>query len=83
MAHVEGLEGRWEKIAAVLLWKYAKDGVTLSTQDLGALPQDRVLLVTAHGREVEFRFVSIEEAQRIRKWEAENEGRDAASWKRT
>ncbi len=75
MTTVQGLEGRWEKLFAVLAWRVGKDGFKITQADLRALPVDRVLLVHGHADTIEFRFVKPEEAERIAKWEKENHGK--------
>ena len=74
MANVQGLEGRWEKLFAVMAWKYGKDGFRIRKADLNSLPHDRVLLIHGHADDLEFRFVPPEEARRIAEWERDNEG---------
>jgi hypothetical protein len=75
-AGVEPVMGRWQKLSSVLLWKLAKDGVTLTPNDLEALPKDRVLLAEGHADDIEYRFVPRPEAERIRKRESDSEGRN-------
>lgn len=75
MPNVQGLEGRWEKLFAALAWRHGKDGFRLSRADFDALPPDRVLLIHGHATELEFRFVPPSEAERIAKWERDNEGK--------
>lgn len=72
---VEQLQGRWQKIAVVLLWQRYRDGVTLSVREVDDLPADQIMLTHSHGDVVEFRYVASAEAAFIQKWEKENEGR--------
>src|ERR1700687_4067375 len=72
---VSELQGRWQKTAVMLLWLLARDGITLSAQDRDQLPADQVMLTTAHGDTVEFRYVPRAEAERIRAFELEHEGK--------
>ncbi len=69
------LQGRWQKIAVVLLWKLAKDGVTLGIWDRDTVPTDKVLLAHGHAQDIEYRFETRAEAQRIARWEKDNEGK--------
>jgi hypothetical protein len=69
------LQGRWQKLACVLLWKLAKDGCVLMAYDRDAVPADKVLLAHGHRDDLEYRFVARAEAARIQKFEKENEGR--------
>jgi hypothetical protein len=64
-ASVEQLGGRWQKLAVALLWKLAREGVTLTSWDLAQLPLDRVLLAEGHEHDIEFRFVSRADSKRI------------------
>jgi hypothetical protein len=74
-AGVSALEGKWQKIAAVVLWKLAPNGVTVMRADKDALPDDKTLLMHGHADDLELRFVPRTEAQRIARWEADNEGK--------
>jgi len=74
-AGVSQLQGRWQKLAVVLLWKLAKDGCTLMGYDRDAVPADKVLLAHGHAQDLEYRFVDRDEARRIAAWEKENEGK--------
>lgn len=69
------LQGRWQKIAAVLLWKLAKDGVVLTRWDRDQVPADKVLLAHGHAQDIEYRFCPRAEAAAIAKWERDNEGK--------
>lgn len=74
-ATVSELQGRWQKIACVLLWKLARDGITLTPADLAAVPSHLVLLAHGHADDIEYRFLPRDEAKRIQDWERDNEGR--------
>jgi hypothetical protein len=74
-ATVSEMQGRWQKIAMVLLWKLAKDGITLTPADLSAVPDDQMLLAHGHANDIEYRFLPIMEALAIAKHEKDNEGR--------
>lgn len=73
---VAELQGRWKKIGCVLLWKKARDGITLRQMDLDCIPPDKVLLAHGHAKDIEYRFVIRDEAQRIASWEKDNEGKN-------
>lgn len=72
---VSTLEGRWQKIAVVLMWKLAKDGVTLTQWDRDQIPHGKTLLAHGHAQDIEYRFVPRLEAERIAAWEREHEGK--------
>lgn len=74
-AGVSQLQGRWQKLAIVLLWKLAKDGCVLMRYDRDAVPADKVLLAHGHKEDIEYRFVARAEAARIQTWEKDNEGK--------
>lgn len=74
-AGVIQLQGRWQKLAVVLLWKLTKEGCVLMGYDRDAVPADKILLAHGHKEEIEYRFVPRAEAARIQKWERENEGK--------
>jgi hypothetical protein len=74
-AGVSEMQGRWQKLGCVLLWKLAKSGCTITHMDRNAVPADRQLLLHAHADDLEYRFVPHAEAKRIADWERFNEGR--------
>lgn len=74
-ASVSQLQGRWQKIGVVLLWKLAKDGCVLTQWDRDQVPADKTLLAHGHAQDIEYRFVPRAEAIRIAKWERDNEGK--------
>lgn len=61
-AGLSTLEGRWEKIAVVMLWKLKKSGVTLTQWDHDCVPNDRQILAHGHRDGVEFRFMPNKDA---------------------
>lgn len=74
-AGISQLQGRWQKIGVVLLWKLAKDGVVLTQWDRDQVPPEKALLAHGHKEDIEYRFVLRAEAARIAKWEKDNEGK--------
>lgn len=56
-ASTDRLQGRWQQIATVLLWKLRKAGITLTEQDRGAVPGNIELLTSGHPDGVEWRFI--------------------------
>lgn len=74
-ATVSELQGRWQKIAVVLLWKLSKDGIVLTQKDRDVMPADKILLAHGHANDIEYRFTPRVEAIRIQKFERENEGK--------
>lgn len=74
-ASLSELQGRWMKLATVLLWKLAKGGVVLTQGDRNRVPADRQLLAEGHANDIEYRFVTHAEGAAIAKAERENEGR--------
>jgi hypothetical protein len=74
-AGVAQLQGRWQKIGVVLLWKLAKDGCVIGQIDRDQVPADKTLLAHGHENDIEYRFVPRAEALRIQQWERDNEGK--------
>jgi hypothetical protein len=75
-AGVSQLQGRWQKLGVVLLWKLTRDeGLVLTRADRTAVPGDQKLLTRGTHDAVEFRFIPTAEAIRIAKWERDNEGK--------
>jgi len=75
-AGVSQLQGRWQKLGVVLLWKLTRDeGVILTRADREALPADKKMLTRGTHDAVEFRFIPTAEAIAIAKWERDNEGK--------
>jgi hypothetical protein len=74
-AGLSQLQGRWQKMAVVLLWKLAKDGIVLTPLDRSAVPADKQLLAHGHAQDIEYRFLPHAEAAAIARRERDNEGR--------
>lgn len=72
---VSELQGRWMKLATVLLWKLARDGLTLSPRDFEAVPAHLQLLAEGHADCIEYRFLPHAQAAAIARREADNEGK--------
>lgn len=75
-ASTDKLTGRWRQAAVVILWRIAKQGVTLTEQDRQAVPGDLILMTAGHPLGVEWNFIhrSVAARQRMRAWE--NEGKE-------
>lgn len=74
-AGVSTLEGRWQKLGAVLLWKLARDGVVLTQMDRDHIPPDKLLYTQGFKDDVSMRLMPIAEARALAKRERDNEGR--------
>lgn len=74
-AGVSEMQGVWQALACVLLWKLAKDGITITPSDRARLPHDRILLGRPLGDALELLYVPRQEAERIRQWEKFNVGK--------
>lgn len=74
-ATVSELQGRWQKIAVVLMWKLAPKGVTLTQWDRNQVPADRKLLAEGHANDIQYRFIPTQEAEAIYKRERDSEGK--------
>ena len=69
-------QGRYMKLLGVLLWKLAKDGITLGTWDREAVPADKVLRMDGTADRVIYSFVTRRDAERLSKGEKEHQGLD-------
>ena len=68
----------------MLLWKFAKDGVTALTElDRAAVPPHLTLLQRGYRDGIELLWVTRREAERIRRFEQDNEGKNVAEAVRT
>lgn len=57
----------WPEICAILMWKLRPEGdLHVTRKDLGGLPMDRVLIEERTVDRINFSFMSVEEAMRIR-----------------
>lgn len=59
------VQEHWMKIAALLVWKLAPNGVTLTAEDIASFPPDRALLTWGHRGSFEFKLVTEEEGKRL------------------
>jgi hypothetical protein len=64
-ATTDKLSGRWQQIAAVMLWKLAKKGVTLTEMDRSGVPAGLELLTSGHPDGVEWRFLPKRDALKM------------------
>lgn len=68
---LDQLEGQWQKIVAVLVYKFAREkGVLLTVKDFLEFEKymiNRQLLTWGHYDSFEFRLVTPEEAERLAK----------------
>jgi hypothetical protein len=80
-ATVSELQGRWQKIAVVTAWHFARlgklgkgDSITLTEQDRQCVPGHLQLMASGHAQGVEWRFLPRSEAKKIQDWDLDNEG---------
>lgn len=64
-AILQQVQEHWMKLAALLVWKLAPNGVNLTLEDIASFPPDRFLLTHGHRESIEFRLVTKEEAERL------------------
>lgn len=69
-------QGRYMKLLGVILWKLAKDGITLGVSDRDAVPADKVLRIDGTADRVIWTFVSRGDAERLSREEKEHRGLD-------
>lgn len=69
-------EGHWQKYLCFLIWKLAREGVTITSEDITEFAnQDKNILLThGHIDSIEFKLVTHAEAERIRNYDANNKG---------
>ena len=75
-ATTDKLVGRWKQIAAVMAWKVAKQGVTLTEYDRQSVPSDLILMTAGHPLGVEWQFISRALALKQRRQVWEHEGKE-------
>lgn len=64
-AILQQLDGQWQKIAAVLVWKLARNGVTLTVGDFASFPKDHALYTHGHRDSIDFKLVTMADAERL------------------
>lgn len=73
------LDGHWQKICAMLVWKFAKDGTAVTAAEIEQMnrenPQGLTLLAHGHYDNIEFKLVSQADAMRMAAWDAQQKGR--------
>lgn len=69
-------QGRYMKLLGVLLWKLAKDGITLGQTDRDAVPTDKVLHIAGTADRVIYSFISRQDADRMSRADKEHQGLD-------
>lgn len=67
------LQGRYQKLTVLLLWKLAKDGITLTEADSALIPDGKFLFEDG----IEYKWLPVAEGMALRKRIQEHEGRDA------
>jgi hypothetical protein len=74
------LEGQWQKLFVMLVWKLAREkGVTLTHKDMAAYQRDfeagrAHFLTHGHFDSIEFKIVTAAEAQRLAAYDATQRG---------
>lgn len=63
---LQQVDGMWQKLAALIVWKLAREGVTITHKDMDEFARgDNVLLTHGHFDSIEFKIVTAEAARRI------------------
>lgn len=73
------LDGYWQKIAALLVWKLASEGVVIKATEMAEFHDlsaagDAILLTHGHKDSIEFKIVDAEAAKRIAEHDAGQSG---------
>lgn len=68
-------EGMWQKYCALLVWKLARQGVTISVADIDKCNSEGELILLAHGHydSIEFKLVTPQQAAVIAAFERNNQ----------
>lgn len=66
-AILQQMDGHWQKLCALLVWKLARQGVTLTHEEIKQCTSEGELILLTHGHydSIEFRLVTPAEAERI------------------
>lgn len=66
-AILQQLDGQWQKMCALLVWKLARQGVTITDTEIDKCIGEGELILLTHGHHdsIEFKLVTPAEAERI------------------
>lgn len=69
-------EGQWQRYLCLVVWKLAREGVTIALDDIAKFAnQDRnVILVHGHFDSIEFKIVTRADAERIAVYDKQQKG---------
>lgn len=70
-------DGMWQKYLMCVLWKLAPNGVIITHKDLEQIidhEEKKAVLVHGHTDSIEFKLVTMEEAERLADYEATRKG---------
>lgn len=69
-------EGHWQKYLGIVVWKLAREGVTITLDDIKEFAdQDRnVILVHGHFDSIEFMLVTPADAEQIAAYDKQQKG---------
>ena len=75
-AILQQLDGQWQKICALLVWKLARQGVTLTHKEIDECTAEGELILLAQGHydRFEFKLVTPEQAAVIMAFERNKHG---------
>ena len=73
-AILQQLDHHWQQIAALLVWKLAQNGVTLTEKEISQFPTDLVLFTHGHKDSIDFKLVTREQAEQLAKFDAAQAG---------
>lgn len=68
------VEGHWHKLMALVVWKLAKDGVTITAEDMTTFPEGYSLLTHGKLDGITLKVVSPEQAATIREYNQTQKG---------
>jgi hypothetical protein len=64
-AVLDQLREHWQKVAALIVWKLAPRGLTLTFKDIDSFPPGCVLFTHGHKDSIDFKIVTQAEAEQL------------------
>ncbi len=69
-------EGHWQQYLCLVVWKLARDGVTITAKDIQEFAEQnrRVLLTHGHIDSIDFKLVTMQDAARLAAYDKKQGG---------
>jgi len=70
-------EGHWQRYLTLVVWKLAKNGVTITNNDIERFiaEGEQILLTHGHVDSIEFKLITADEARRIAEYDRQQRGK--------